>query len=266
MRYRMGVAVGLAIGLAMVGTVAADGPGPGGAPGLAKALKGSPGRGPTGARSSSGKLSQSMSKRGTDIPRANQGMARSADALRGVRRGPTAAGQGFGHLPRLEGVPKPPPDLPDDRLSGRDASILRQHEVAQRNLEHRQGQADHLRGVSERNGNDRLLETAEQMEKRARQQFESREDRISADANRLEDRASGRSENRVAENPLRLEPRMTRGEPRPNRSPRLPARDEIRPRNGETEPAAIDRRAQRETPLPASEATQPTLAGPNEQP
>ncbi|MBM4005361.1 MAG: hypothetical protein FJ295_19060 [Planctomycetes bacterium] len=266
MRYSASMAVGMAIGLILVGRLSADGPGPGGAPGLSKALKGSAGRVPAGARSSSGKWTQSMSKRGTDVPRANQGMARSADAMRGVRRGPSTAGQRPDPLPRMDGIPKPPPELPDDRISGRDASILRQREVAQRNLEHRQQQAEHLHGISERNGNERLRESGERMEKRARQQFESRDDRISSIENRLVERSSDRKENRVEDNPLRIEPRPLREDPRSERGPKPKPRDEIRARSRNIEPPASEIRSRRDDSLPAAEETLPTLAGPNEQP
>ena len=44
----------------------------------------------------------------------------------------------------------------------------------QRILDHRMQQAEHLRGISERNGNERLLDTADRMEASATRNFERR--------------------------------------------------------------------------------------------
>jgi hypothetical protein len=58
--------------------------------------------------------------------------------------------------------------------------------VAERNLEQRFSQAEHLRGISERNGNERLLDAADRMEQHGQEQFERRSDKINSAYSDLE--------------------------------------------------------------------------------
>jgi hypothetical protein len=51
----------------------------------------------------------------------------------------------------------------------------------QRILDHRLNQAEHLRGVAERNGNENLLETADRMEANATRNFERQQQRFAGD-------------------------------------------------------------------------------------
>lgn len=59
-------------------------------------------------------------------------------------------------------------------VSARDWSQERQRINAERNLEHRLGQADHLRTIGERIGNDRLFGTSDRMARQARDHYELR--------------------------------------------------------------------------------------------
>ena len=56
-------------------------------------------------------------------------------------------------------------------LRGREWALERQRAVADRNLEQRHSQAERLRGISERNGNERLLDAADRMEQHGQEQF-----------------------------------------------------------------------------------------------
>jgi hypothetical protein len=65
-----------------------------------------------------------------------------------------------------------------NRLTGRDHSHGVQRFNERRKLEHRLQTADHLRQNAERNGNQNLLDTADRMEARAYQHYESKMSRI----------------------------------------------------------------------------------------
>ncbi len=65
-------------------------------------------------------------------------------------------------------------------LRGREWARERQRTVAERNLDKRKSQAEHLRNISERNGNERLLDTADRMEQRGQEQYERRIDKINS--------------------------------------------------------------------------------------
>lgn len=58
--------------------------------------------------------------------------------------------------------------------TGRNGSLARQRANEQRKLDHRLGQADHLRDIAERNGNEKLLDTADRMELKAHEHYEKR--------------------------------------------------------------------------------------------
>ena len=59
-------------------------------------------------------------------------------------------------------------------ITGRDWSRQRQRLNEERNLEHRLGQADRLRAIGERNGNDRLFGTSDRMARQAQEHYERR--------------------------------------------------------------------------------------------
>ena len=65
-------------------------------------------------------------------------------------------------------------------LRGREWALERQRTVAERNLEKRRSQAEHLRSISERNGNEQLLDTADRMEQRGQEQYQRRIDKINS--------------------------------------------------------------------------------------
>jgi hypothetical protein len=70
-----------------------------------------------------------------------------------------------------------------------------------RNYEHRLSQAEHLRRLSESNGNARLAETANRMEEHAQQYYADRNQRIDSLQNRVAERSEYQytPQNRVAE-------------------------------------------------------------------
>jgi hypothetical protein len=78
-----------------------------------------------------------------------------------------------------------PPTSPPHPTSG-SPGIEQQRFNEVRNLDHRLGQAEHLRQLSESNGNSRLAETANRMQERAQQHFAVRNQHIDS----LQKRAS----------------------------------------------------------------------------
>ena len=91
-----------------------------------------------------------------------------------VRRSPSA------NFSRRDGVVRTSPIEGRGDLRGKEWALDRQRAVAERNLEKRYSQAEHLRGISERNGNERLLDTADRMEQRSQTQYERRTDKINS--------------------------------------------------------------------------------------
>lgn len=88
-------------------------------------------------------------------------------------RTPPSAGRGFSGGSASAFSRSPPSAgrsvFPSTRTGewGRDGSVQRRDLVRDRNQQHRLYRADQLRGISERNGNARLGETATRMEQRA---------------------------------------------------------------------------------------------------
>ena len=113
--------------------------------GLNRALGGSSNAG--GARGI-GNATNGLSRAGGKLARGNQGLNKAAS---GLARGPKNV---------------PTPAMPAEV----DPALTNQ----QRILDKRFQQADHLRGISERNGNERLLGTADRMEASATRNFERR--------------------------------------------------------------------------------------------
>jgi hypothetical protein len=109
--------------------------------------------------------------RGNGLNRGLGGQAKggAAQAARAGSNLARSGGMGLNRaapgLSRMGSGPKAPaPSAPGEG----DRSLGNQ----QRILDHRQQQAEHLRGVSERNGNERLLETGDRMDSSAVRNFE----------------------------------------------------------------------------------------------
>ena len=89
---------------------------------------------------------------------------------------------------RSQGAAKRPADSPapsaepagrhDPERPGWAWARERQRRNEQRKLDHRLNQAEKLRALAEKNGNERLAETADRMETKAQQRFERRMERI----------------------------------------------------------------------------------------
>ena len=62
--------------------------------------------------------------------------------------------------------------------TGTKRAVGRQRRNEQRKLDHRRDQADRLRDISERNGNERLRETADRIETKAQEHFDKRTRKI----------------------------------------------------------------------------------------
>lgn len=118
-----------------------------------------------------GKVARStrgMSSAGSSLSRAANGLNRNALAA------PQAAATGVSRQPhsrvtRLPDTGTPPAGTP---LASQPAAN------AERILQHRLNQADHLDGVAARNGNERLAENAERMRAQAQQQYNDRMQRL----------------------------------------------------------------------------------------
>jgi hypothetical protein len=85
----------------------------------------------------------------------------------GLSRGGLGLGKGLAGTPKLGA--KPIPELDPNAMPVEGEQGLANQ---QRILDQRMQQAEHLRGISERNGNTRLLETADRMENSAVRNFE----------------------------------------------------------------------------------------------
>jgi hypothetical protein len=73
-----------------------------------------------------------------------------------------------------------------EKLTGRDNALQVQRNNELRKLEHRQNTAQKLREISERNGNENLLDTADRMDQKALDHFEKRQAKIDEFAQRGE--------------------------------------------------------------------------------
>ncbi len=138
------------LGVLVVGPMQVLADGKGG--GLNRALKGGA-KGPINAGPGrqgglSGHGGDELARRGPGLGRAGSGLQR--------------AGIGTAHTPPLAADGNP---------------VTNQ----QRILDHRLNQAEHLRGISERNGNEHLLETADRMEANATRNFERQQQRFAGD-------------------------------------------------------------------------------------
>lgn len=103
-----------------------------------------------GARAIGGKSSDAMARASGNLARGGMGLNKSAPGLSRVGSNPTPS--------RDSG----------STLVGGDQSLANQ----QRIFDQRTQQAEHLRGVSQRNGNERLLDTADRMDSSAVRNFE----------------------------------------------------------------------------------------------
>src|SRR5688572_23829481 len=91
--------------------------------------------------------------------KSNAALGRSSG---GLSRGGLGVGKGLAGTPKLGA--KPIPELDPNAVPVEGEQGLANQ---QRILDHRMQQAEHLRGISERNGNTRLLETADRKENSA---------------------------------------------------------------------------------------------------
>lgn len=125
---------------------------------------------------------------------SNSGLGRSDGPLsragHSAARGNSSFGRSGGSLQRADaamtrGMASSP------EIVGEDQALARQQEI----LDHRLGQADKLRALSEQNGNDRLLGTADRMEANATTNFQRQQERVT---NPTTDSTSGGSDPTVA--------------------------------------------------------------------
>jgi hypothetical protein len=101
-------------------------------------------------------------------------------------RGPSWSGGNFDGLPGRGGLPsargpfgwdETSPLAPSSQFGGGHA-LDRQRWNEERKLEHRRNVADHLRGVSERNGNENLNDVADRMDQQAQDHYDRRREML----------------------------------------------------------------------------------------
>jgi hypothetical protein len=101
------------------------------------------------------------------------GASSKANSARGLSRPNSGLSRAGGNLARSNSLGKAAAGMPRASAPGAlegNAALANQ----QRILDHRLQQAEHLRGISERNGNERLLSTADRMDASATRNFERR--------------------------------------------------------------------------------------------
>ncbi|MCH7989422.1 MAG: hypothetical protein IID46_09795 [Planctomycetes bacterium] len=76
------------------------------------------------------------------------------------------------------------------KVTGKKHALKVQRRNAERNLKQRQKTAQRLRDLSAKNGNERLLETADKMEQNAQQQYDKRLEKINASQDQSPDHHS----------------------------------------------------------------------------
>jgi hypothetical protein len=82
-------------------------------------------------------------------------------------------GRASGGLQRANDANSPSIEMPSD-TSGNDRAIANQQSI----LDHRQDQANHLRDLSERNGNEHLQATADRMDANANRNYQRQQTRL----------------------------------------------------------------------------------------
>gem|GEM_PF-6893122 len=97
------------------------------------------------------------------------------------------------------------------KIYGASAGTERQRLNENRKLDHRLNQADHLSQISERNGNQHLGENADRMRQQAQQHFDSRNQRIDSQQQRIAQRNEHRnmSQNMHQQNRVHGQPQQT---------------------------------------------------------
>jgi hypothetical protein len=119
-----------------------------------------------GAGKSLGSLGRAASS--AKASRATRGLSKASDAMSRINQG---LGSSSGGVQRASSALNRASDLQmPSNASGEFTTN------PQRILDHRLEQADHLRGISARNGNEHLLETADRMEANAQKNYERQTD------------------------------------------------------------------------------------------
>ena len=107
----------------------------------------------------------------------NSGMTRSGGPLSRASGGPlrngAPLGRASGGLQRANAGISPKIEMPTEG-TGQDQALANQQSI----LNHRLDQADHLRAVSQANGNEHLLETADRMQANANRNFLRQQERL----------------------------------------------------------------------------------------
>ena len=108
------------------------------------------------SNSALGRSDAPLSRAGNSAARGNSSFGRAGSSM---QRADAAMTRGMASAPEIV---------------GEDQALARQQQI----LDHRLGQADKLRAISEQNGNERLLGTADRMEANATTNFQRQQERL----------------------------------------------------------------------------------------
>jgi hypothetical protein len=115
--------------------------------------------------------------------RHGQGSGKRSHISRKPIRGHNHPGRRFGDSGRVK--PR--------RVSEKDHALEVQRRNAERNLKQRQDTAQRLRDLSDQNGNERLLDTADKMDQNAQEQYDKRLEKIDSSTDQSPDHDSDES-------------------------------------------------------------------------
>jgi hypothetical protein len=119
-----------------------------------------------GAGKSLGSLGRAASS--AKAARATRGLSKANDAMSRINQG---LGSSSGGVQRASSALNRGPDFQKPSKASEDFTTN-----SQRILDHRLDQAEHLRGIAARNGNEHLLETADRMEANAQENYQRQSD------------------------------------------------------------------------------------------